>query len=212
MAVIDHLVYAVPDLAAAIAWVEESTGVRPQVGGSHDGMGTHNALTSMGSCYLELIAPDPNQPEPEAARPFGIDDLDSAALVTYAVRPDDGDDIEALIRRSVAAGYDPGPIVAMSRTTVAGTTLRWRLTMPRPEFDGLTPFVIDWGATPKPNETSPGGLSLTSFQMTDVEPSDVDTVLAALGVRDADLGRADTRRLTAVLAGPDGTIVLSSGP
>ena len=41
---IDHLVYAVPDLAAAVAEAEERFGVRPQAGGQHIGLGTRNAL------------------------------------------------------------------------------------------------------------------------------------------------------------------------
>ena len=41
---IDHLVYAVPDLAAAVADIEERTGVAPVPGGAHVGRGTYNAL------------------------------------------------------------------------------------------------------------------------------------------------------------------------
>ena len=41
---IDHLVYAVPDLQAAVADVTERFGVRAQSGGRHIGLGTHNAL------------------------------------------------------------------------------------------------------------------------------------------------------------------------
>ena len=41
---IDHLIYRAPDLADAVAEVEERLGVRAQAGGQHTGLGTHNAL------------------------------------------------------------------------------------------------------------------------------------------------------------------------
>lgn len=44
---IDHLVYAVPDLRAAVADVEERLGVRARDGGRHTGPGTYNALLAL---------------------------------------------------------------------------------------------------------------------------------------------------------------------
>ena len=46
---IDHLVYAVPSLPAAIADVAERFGVRAQAGGKHTGLGTHNAREAISS-------------------------------------------------------------------------------------------------------------------------------------------------------------------
>src|SRR5215472_2605564 len=71
---IDHLIYKAPDLAGAVADLEERLGVRAQAGGQHIGRGTHNALLALGPrTYLEIIASDPGQRAPSVPRPFGLD-------------------------------------------------------------------------------------------------------------------------------------------
>ncbi|MFK7920246.1 MAG: VOC family protein [Ilumatobacter sp.] len=187
MAAIDHLVYAVADLADAMDWFEDATGVRPAIGGSHDGMGTHNALVSLGDSYLELIAPDPGQPDPPSSglpRPFGLDEVlatggEGSALVGFAVRPGGGETIDDLADRLADAGKDPGQVVDMSRRTPDGDRLAWRLTFPT---DRTVPFLIDWGDTPRPNTTQPGGVGLDDFAIVHPRPFDVLGVVTALGL------------------------------
>src|SRR6185295_12719908 len=84
---IDHLVYATPDLARGAGEIEALTGVRASPGGKHLAWATHNCLLALGAdIYLEIIAPDPSQPKPPIARPFGIDDLHHPRLVAWAAR------------------------------------------------------------------------------------------------------------------------------
>lgn len=218
MAVIDHLVYAVPELAEGIDWIERSTGIRPAIGGSHVGLGTHNALVSLGSSYLELIAPDPSQSEPAVPRPFGIDDLDGAALITFAIRPD-GDDrpdstevgnIDALAAQAIVGGYNPGPIADMSRATPNGDLLEWRLTFPRLSSSGLgtVPFIIDWGDTPQPNTTAPTGIDLVSLTIEHPGTDRLRTAYSALGLQGVDVVDSDRPNIRAEISGPTGTLIL----
>lgn len=201
MAVIDHLVINVPDLDMGIGWFEQSVGVRPEYGGAHNGLGTRNALASLGDSYVELIAPDPDQPEPDGTRPFGVSPSSDPALVAYAVRPDEGETIEQLASVMRSSGHDPGDIVSMSRTTADGSTLTWRLTFPTTAFDGLVPFLIDWGNTPHPATTTPSGVRLVELSGSSASPNEVNAVLDAIGL--GGFAARGTTGLGAILAGPD---------
>ena len=124
---IDHLIYRAPDLAGAVAEVEERFGVRAQAGGKHIGRGTHNALLALGPrTYLEIIAPDPSQPPPAAPRPSGTDRAGRGRLAGWALPCADIDAAVAAARRR---GYDPGEVAGMQRATPTGAVLRWRLTL-----------------------------------------------------------------------------------
>ena len=177
---IDHLVYGGRDLSAAVGALSERLGVRALPGGRHPGRGTHNALLSLGpGTYLEIIAPDPSQPPP-ARLPFGLDVLTEDRLITWAARVAD---IERRAEGARAAGYDPGPVLAMSRETPDGGQLRWRLTWrAEPAGDGLVPFLIDWGDTPHPSLGAPDGCALIDLRGEHPQPETVRQMLTALEV------------------------------
>ncbi len=183
MSTVDHLVYATTDLDATVESFTAATGIRPEVGGSHTGLGTRNELVSLGDCYLELIGPDPAQPEPGGPRPFGIDSLARPGLVAFAVRPGRDETIEQLVDRSKSAGFDPGGIIAMSRTRPDGDELSWRLTLPPSHSMPSTPFLIDWGDTPLPASTVAATVELVDLSITDPRADQLRELYTALELR-----------------------------
>ncbi|GLW09845.1 hypothetical protein Misp01_49740 [Microtetraspora sp. NBRC 13810] len=204
---LDHLVYATPHLAETVAELTEALGLRAAEGGRHLGFGTRNHLLGLGGAsYLEIVGPDPEQEAPAEPRPFGIDGLTAAALVTWAVACPGIDEAVARARRH---GHDPGEPRTMTRRTPEGDLLRWRLTMPDLlRHDGLVPFLIDWGTTRHPAAAGLPSAALLSLGGVHPEPARVRHDLAALGA-ELDLAEGPRPRLTAVLEGPAGRVTLT---
>ena len=73
-AAFDHLVVAAATLEQGEAYLEQRLGVRPQRGGKHALMGTHNSLIGLGAKrYIEVIAIDPEASPPLGQRWFALD-------------------------------------------------------------------------------------------------------------------------------------------
>ena len=203
---LDHLVYAVPDLDAAAREFAVTAGVAPAEGGRHRGRGTRNVLVGFGeTSYLEIIGPDPDNPaDPGVAMPFGLDALTRPRLVAWAVHPAE---LEVAAAASAAAGADLGGIWSLSRRTPAGALLEWRLASAYPApLDGVTPFLIDWGATPHPAPALPG-VTLRGLRATHPDPEAASAVLDALDVQLT--VEPGPPALVALLDTPRGPIVLS---
>ncbi|MEQ8841740.1 MAG: ATP-dependent helicase HrpB [Acidimicrobiales bacterium] len=201
-ATIDHLVYATPDLDDTVAEIRDSWGVEPSVGGSHDGLGSRNVLLALGgSTYLEIVGPDPSQGDPPGPRPFGIDDLDRPRLVAWAAGVPH---IDLWIDWARSRGVDPGDAFAMHRTTPSGQVLKWRLTAPPLDGDGVLPFLIEWpGATPA--ATAAPGCELLSLDLRHPDPA-IGSRLGEYAVP-VDVGRGEMM-LSATLFTPTGVITL----
>jgi len=208
-ATIDHLVYACTDLGPAVQRIAALTGVQPAYGGQHPGLGTHNALLSLGPrTYLEIIAPDPSQPRSASPPPFGLSGLTEPALVAWAAAPDD---LEGVVQRSRSAGFDYGQVVERRRRTAEGSDLAWRMTeAPDAADDGVVPFLIHWGDSPHPAAGAPAGLTLAEFRLSSPEPERLTARLRLLGL-DLAVERADRSALHAVLVSPGGEVVTLGG-
>jgi hypothetical protein len=215
---LDHLVYGVPDLAMAMDEFKNQLGVAPVFGGRHEGLGTHNAILPLaGETYLELIARDPNGPEPGQPRPFDLDALRSARLVAWAVR---SRAIEIDVEHAKEQGFDPGIVFGMTRKEPNGETLHWKLSLRREPFgDGLVPFVIDWGTTRHPSavaasQTNPDDphpttsrCEMSAFSATHPDPVPVRTALVALGAT-LEVRDGPSAGLQICLTGPAGSLQL----
>lgn len=198
---IDHLIYADPSLETAVADMERRFGVRAAGGGQHLGQGTHNVMLSLGpDMYLELIAPDPLQPEPPRPRPYGAAGVRQGGLVGWALACDDIEDAARAARRE---GFDLGSVIEGSRRKADGDILRWRLTE-NALAAGVVPFLISWGETPHPAASAPHGLHLDSFHVEHPDPGRLRRLLEVLDV-DVEVRRAERTALVARLTGPRGS-------
>jgi len=180
MAVVDHLIYAAPDLDAGVERLESILGVRAIPGGRHPDYGTRNALLALGpETYLEVLAPDPDGPEPERPRLFGIDQLDAPRLAAWVERESD---LEGRVEAADRRGVTLGEILSGGRERPDGSVLAWRLTDPHVVIgDGIVPFLIDWGTTESPARAAPKGCTLLGLRAEHPDPARIGAMLLALG-------------------------------
>ena len=196
---IDHLMWACPDLEQGCTKLAALTGVAPAAAGSHPGMGTRNALLSLGPrCYLEVIAPDPEQPLVDN---FGarLAALATDGLLSWAA----GDELRTeLHQRAIQTSR----VQATSRTNPAGELLQWQLLF----IAGveLAPFFIDWLVCTHPAATSPPGCQLQELQITTAATAPLQRLCGQ--VPRLSLSQGPTASLRARLDTPHGEVWLES--
>jgi hypothetical protein len=178
---VDHLVYATPELNRGVEELERLLGVRATPGGQHPGLGTRNALIALGpNVYIEIIAPDPDQPAPSAPRRFGIDELKQSRLVTWAAK---GTDLEQLRADAVRNGIPLGEVAPGRRRRPDGVELAWRSTSyGTPVADGIVPFFIDWGQSAHPAQSAAKGATLVALRAEHPNAPSVQGMLQRLGL------------------------------
>ena len=206
LASVDHIIYATPDLNRGIDEIEGLVAVRASPGGQHLGLGTRNALVALGpTTYLEIFAPDPDQPPPRKPRPFGLDDLKESKLIAWFVR---GTDLLRLREEAVRKGVPLGEIRSGSRQRPDGTELSWQFTDPwRLVADGVIPFFIDWGGSQHPAGNAAKGALLAGLR---AEHPNAETVRGMLQQLDLALPVTESSdpALIAVIEGPRGRVEL----
>jgi hypothetical protein len=203
---VDHLVYATSDLNRGVDEIEKLLGVRATAGGQHPGRGTRNALLALGpTAYLEIIAPDPEQPPPKDPRPFGLDTLKASRLVTWCVTDRD---LKQFRAEAVRKDVPLGEVKSGSRRRPDGVELLWQFTDPLAMVaDGIVPFFINWGDSPHPALTAAKGATLVSLR---AEHPDVQGVTAMLRHLELELPveQGQNPALIAIIEGPRGRVEL----
>jgi hypothetical protein len=174
---LDHLVVTAPSLQSAGGFIQQALGVRPQPGGEHPLMGTHNCLVRLGATtYLEGLAINPAAPKPEHARWFGLDVLEENSpprLAAWVLRVDD-------IQAALAASPVPlGRIEPLSRGD-----LHWLITIPEDgslPMDGVAPLLIQWQPGPHPaSRMVESGCSLLNLDGFHLQAQTIAAMLKAL--------------------------------
>ena len=145
---IDHIVVSANKLSAGVQYVEDMLGVRMAPGGKHAAMSTHNALLNLGDAYLEVIAIDPEAPDPPQPRWFDLDNFEGSPRLTNWVAKTE--DLNAAIAASPEGIGIPTPLTRGD--------LAWKIavsaegTLP---FGGAFPGLIDWEGAPHPTTRLP---------------------------------------------------------
>ncbi len=204
---VDHLVYAAPDLDAAVAKLEAALGVRATPGGQHPGRGTRNALIALGpTAYLEIIAPDPGQPRPDGPLWLDVDRLEAPRLATWAARA--GGNPEWRVAEAARLGVTLGPVLSGSRRRPDGVVLSWTYSDPKTLLaGGIVPFFIDWGQSPHPSRSAAAGVTLADLRAEHPDPDRVRGILRLLQI-DLPVDKGAAPALIATLESPRGRVDL----
>ncbi len=157
---LDHLIVGCRDLNEGIAYVERLSGCRAELGGSHPGRGTRNALLNLGHhAYLEILAPDPAQPQLQWHKE--IASLTEPQLIGFALRQNEIGAFAKLLRERGVECVGP---TAGSRSRPGGQTYHWQTVVLADDLHGNLPFFIDWATdSAHPSADAPGGCELKQF-------------------------------------------------
>ena len=201
---LDHVVFAVDDLAGAAEELEADHGLVSVAGGRHPGWGTENRIVPLGESYLELIAVADEREA--AAGPFGrwVAGARGARRrpLGWAVRTDELEQVARRLGLPVAEG---------SRRTAEGELLRWRYAgVERAMAEPCLPFFIEWAAgSPFPGRAGAPRFGVAELRLTG------DAAKLEEWLRTHDLPvvmRPGPPAVeAAVLSGPGGEVVLSGG-
>lgn len=206
---IDHFAIGANDLPQGIDYIKSLLGISLSSGSKHDLMSTHNCVMQSGNeSFFELIAIDPEAPDPGRTRWFTLDN--PATQAKLVVRPRalcwvvNTDDLDTLVANSP---IDLGEIVKFQRGDRT-----WRLTVPKDGHlpgNALLPAFIEWSPGPHPSTGQQDlGAQLLSVQISHPEPQSLQTTLKALQVDHLAEVSTGEEALSFKLDSPNGIVII----
>ena len=149
MAELDHLVISTTDLGLGVEEMSALFGVPFTKGGEHALFGTHNWLLSLGpEIYLEVIAINPDAPDPGRPRWYALNEFEGRTRLTnWAVR---SNDLGAALDAALEGTGEP---IAVTRGD-----LSWVMAVPkdgRLPLGGHAPALLEWKGTAHPCQRLP---------------------------------------------------------
>ena len=206
---VDHLIIGSYFIQDGVDYVYEKLGVLPESGGQHVNMGTHNRLLKLGeSIYLEIIAINPDSPNPDRHRWFSMDKLQpdmKPKLITWVVRTNN------IHSAAGKAKLQHGRIESMQRGNY-----NWLITIPddgEMPLQGIAPTIIQWKGTQHPTQN----LAKSDFSLIRIEgfhpnANEINDSLANIGFNGAFNAKSITESenpfLTAFIKSPKGIVKL----
>jgi hypothetical protein len=206
---IDHFAVGVQDLETGQAALQKNLGLTIPNGSKHDAMSTHNCVCQSGNTsFFEVIAVDPDAPDPGRVRWFTLDD--PATQSRIAERPRalcwvvNTPDLDAVV---AASPVDLGEIVHFQRGDRT-----WRLTVPKDgslPMGGTIPAFIEWSPGPHPSSGQQDlGLKLNEVRLTHPDPDHLRSILSALQADHLATIQEGPLSLSFDVTTPSGSVVL----
>lgn len=142
----DHIAIGCANLDQGAAYMAERTGLNVPVGGAHPLMGTHNLVMSTGvDTFFEVIAINPDAPNPQHKRWFGLDDASFPNPRPHAWILN-SDDLDKDLAMAKSLGIDLG-----QPTTQTRGDMSWRFAVRKDgtiPLDGAAPMMMQWPKMP----------------------------------------------------------------
>ncbi len=197
----DHIAVVAASLEAGKAFVKERLGVEMPDGGAHPLMGTHNCLMKLGQDeFFEIIAIDPDAPDPGRARWFALDELGDGPIRVgnWICRTDD------VSTACAAFDVQTGPPIDMMRGD-----LRWKITVPEDgslPLGGGFPTLLEWPERPFPGSRMADlGCALERLTIRHPEAARIEAMLnGRLSDPRIRFETGEAVSLTALIRTPDG--------